>query len=52
MFTTFDPLGVSEVGHWLCVPGFHRVCLFEERAKIKRQTMRQRKKEYLAERAA
>ena len=26
----FDPLGFSEVGHWLCVPGFRRVCLVEE----------------------
>ncbi len=22
----FDPLGLSEVGHWLCVPGSRRVC--------------------------
>lgn len=26
----FDPLGLSEGGHWLCVAGFRRVCLFEE----------------------
>ena len=26
----FDPLGASEPGHWLCVPGSHRVCSYRE----------------------